>query len=669
MFSSVLIANRGEIACRIMRTARALGVRAIAVHSDADAGAKFVREADAAVRIGPAEAAKSYLDPDAVLAAARATGAEAIHPGYGFLSENAGFAEAVEAAGLIWIGPPASAIRAMGLKDEAKRIAAEAGVPVLAGYSGLDQSPARLREEADRIGYPLLIKAVAGGGGRGIREVTSGEALPEQLASAQREASAAFRDDRVMLEKLVRRPRHIEVQVFADAHGNAVHLYERDCSLQRRRQKVVEEAPAPGMDAATRKAMTDAAVKLVRAVGYRGAGTVEFIVDGDGPLTPDSFWFLEMNTRLQVEHPVTEAVTGVDLVDWQFRVAAGEALPKTQPEIALCGWAMEARLCAERPEFDFRPAAGVAERFFVPEGAGLRLDAALDEGDAVGGDYDSMIAKVIAAGETREAARLRLRDALAGTEIWQLGHNAGFLAACLGDDDFIAGMVHTGLIAQKQAALTAPPSPALAAGLAGLILADLDHSATARAADPFDVRDGWRANAPALTRRAFEAGEAPVITGILDIGSPAPAVQIDGARAALSLLAHAPTGGRGGRIEAVFEGRSLDAGYRREGERVVLFLDGHAVGVGPAHPEAAAEALEAGDTVKAPMPGKVVAVKAAVGEKVAKGQTLVVLEAMKMEMAMAAPRDGVVASLPVSAGDQVQEGALLAALEAEEGGP
>ncbi|MDE2357046.1 MAG: ATP-grasp domain-containing protein, partial [Alphaproteobacteria bacterium] len=398
----LLIANRGEIARRIIRTARRLGVATVAVYSDADARAAHVRDADLAVRIGAPRPRESYLDGEAILAAARSTGADAIHPGYGFLSENAAFAEQVQAEGLIWVGAPPAAIRAMGLKDAAKRLMIEAGVPVTPGYLGDDQTPERLLKEAEAIGWPVLIKAVAGGGGRGMREARDAASFPEALAGARREASQAFGDDRVLLEKLIAQPRHIEVQVFADAHGAVVHLFERDCSLQRRHQKVIEEAPAPGMDAATRDGVTAAAVRAAAAVGYQGAGTVEFIADGSQGLSAERIWFMEMNTRLQVEHPVTEAVTGLDLVEWQLRIAAGEPLPLTQEEIRLEGWAMEARLYAEVPSKGFLPSVGRIDHLRLPDG--VRIDSGVEAGDAISPFYDAMIAKLIVHAPTREAA-------------------------------------------------------------------------------------------------------------------------------------------------------------------------------------------------------------------------------------------------------------------------
>ena len=452
MIESVLIANRGEIARRVIRTARRLGVRTIAVYSEADADAPHVREADVAVAIGPSPASESYLVGAKILAAARETGAAAIHPGYGFLSENAAFAEAVIAAGLVWVGPPPSAIRAMGLKDAAKRLMDEAGVPVTPGYLGEDQSAERLRAEADRIGYPVLIKAVAGGGGKGMRRVDRAEDFAEALAGAQREGAASFGDPRVLLETYVTRPRHIEVQVFADSHGEVVHLFERDCSLQRRHQKVIEEAPAPGMSDEARAQVTGAAIRAARAVGYVGAGTVEFIADASEGLRGDRIWFMEMNTRLQVEHPVTEAITGVDLVEWQLRVASGEPLPLTQDQIRITGHAMEARLYAENPATGFLPSIGRLDHFRLPAAeGGVRVDSGVEQGGEISPFYDPMIAKIIVHAPTRTAAAASLADACAQVQVWPVRTNAGFLVRCARDPDFVAARIDTGFIAAHEA--------------------------------------------------------------------------------------------------------------------------------------------------------------------------------------------------------------------------
>ncbi|MGE3302396.1 MAG: biotin carboxylase N-terminal domain-containing protein [Hyphomonadaceae bacterium] len=642
MFASVLVANRGEIARRVFRTAKAMGLRTIAVYSDADAKAAHVREADAAIRIGPAPARESYLDGAAILAAAREGRAEAIHPGYGFLSENPEFAEAVLAAGLVWIGPPPAAIRAMGLKDEAKRIAEAAGVPVTPGYAGEDQSLKRLKSAAEEIGYPVLIKAVAGGGGRGIREAAGAGDFAAALEAAKREASAAFGEDRVLVEKLIARPRHIEVQVFGDAQGNLVHLFERDCSLQRRRQKVIEEAPAPGMSAQMRAAMTQAALNVAHAVGYQNAGTVEFIVDAASPPRPDGFWFMEMNTRLQVEHPVTEAVTGLDLVEWQLRVAAGEKLPLTQDDITLNGWAIEARLNADDPDEEFRPSAGRLSRFRPPA---ARTDAAYDEGDAVPVEYDSLIAKVIRGGPDRDAAREALAQDLRELSIAGVRTNAGFLLRCLADADFSAGQVHTGLIAEKPALA---PAPAHTGALAAAMLAL--WRAQAREAGPFGVLDGFRVNAPARLawplfsdRGGFDArlekrGEAGHWRARVDgqaFDLHDCAIAADGVRARLDGAAIEA------RIAALAHGETL---VTIEGD-VTMFSP-------PAH---AAEGDAGADVILAPLPGRIVALHVAPGARVARGAALVSLEAMKMEHVLKAPRDGVVAELLVAEGAQVKE--------------
>jgi len=612
MIDSLLIANRGEIARRIIRTARRLGVRTIAVHSDVDAGMPFVREADEAVCIGPAAARESYLDQAKILAAAKATGAAAIHPGYGFLSENAEFAEAVQAAGLVWVGAPASAIRAMGLKDAAKRLMIEAGVPVTPGYLGDDQSPDRLQAEADRIGYPVLIKAVAGGGGKGMRRVDAAEDFIDGLESCRREAAASFGDDRVLIEKYILGPRHIEVQVFGDSHGEVVHLFERDCSLQRRHQKVIEEAPAPGMDLATREAICAAAVKAAKAVDYTGAGTIEFIADASEGLRPDRIWFMEMNTRLQVEHPVTESITGQDLVEWQLRVASGEPLPKRQDQLAISGWAMEARLYAENPTTGFLPSIGPLNRLRFP--GGVRVDSGVEEGGEVTPYYDPMIAKLIVHAPTRTAAAARLAAACAGVEVWPVRTNASFLARAAANLDFVAGRIDTGFIERNAEQLipVAEPSPAaIAAAAASLV--------SSNSADPWSALTGFRI-ASAADRRVA-----------VDIGGVTYLAEIDPAGVVADLA----------------------------GEQV-LFLDGAAWPFAPPSADRATNAEGASDgAILSPMPGRVVAVEVTEGDRVAKGQRLVVLEAMKMEHALIAPFDGVVDALNAVAGAQVAEGVVL----------
>jgi len=617
MIESLLIANRGEIARRIIRTARRLGVRTIAVHSDVDADMPFVREADEAACIGTAAASDSYLRQDRLLEAARATGAAAIHPGYGFLSENAEFAEAVVAAGLVWVGAPPAAIRAMGLKDAAKERMIAACVPVTPGYLGADQSPERLQAEADAIGYPVLIKAVAGGGGKGMRKVDAAADFAEMLASCQREAAASFGNTQVLIEKYILSPRHIEVQVFGDTHGGAVHLFERDCSLQRRHQKVIEEAPAPGMDAATRAAVCDAAVRAAKAVDYVGAGTIEFIADGSDGLRADRIWFMEMNTRLQVEHPVTEAITGQDLVEWQLRVASGEPLPKRQDELAITGWAMEARLYAENPSTGFLPSTGPLDRLRFP--ADVRIDSGVEEGGAVTPYYDPMIAKLIVHGSSRREAAAKLAAAAGGTQVWPVRTNAAFLARAAAHPDFVAGRVDTGFIERHADALIPPaePSPAVLAAAAAAIL-------PVPTGDPWTSLRGFRANAAPSPQIEVEvAGKPYLVTDVPGAG----AVVADG----------------------------------------VLFLDGEAWPFGPRRADHVAGGGDGDGAILSPMPGRVIAVLVTAGQAVTKGERMLVLEAMKMEQALLAPFDGIVADLKVAEGAQVPEGTLLVRIDKGEG--
>jgi acetyl-CoA carboxylase biotin carboxylase subunit len=624
MLKSVLVANRGEIARRVFRTARRMGIATVAVYSEADAEAAHVLEADQAVLIGPAAARESYLVGETIIAAARATGAEAIHPGYGFLSENAAFAEAVMAAGLIWIGPPPSAIRAMGLKDAAKSLMQKAGVPVTPGYLGDDQSLARLQSEADATGYPVLIKAVAGGGGKGMRRVDAPADFAAALTSCQREAAASFGDDRVLIEKYVTRPRHIEVQVFGDSHGSVVHLYERDCSLQRRHQKVIEEAPAPGMSPEARAAVTSAAVKAAQAVGYQGAGTVEFIADASEGLRPDRIWFMEMNTRLQVEHPVTEAVTGVDLVEWQFRVASGEALPLGQDEIKLTGHAVEARLYAETPSGGFLPSIGVLEHFRLPQG--VRVDSAVEEGDEVTPFYDPMIAKLIAYAPTREGATEGLAQACAEVEVWPVKTNAGFLARCLDHPDFIAGDVDTSFIPARIDELAAPAAPSdelLTVAAAAMLAEEVEADPS-----PWTELTGFRMNAAPETHLRLFLDGRPVMAPLPD-----------------------------GDLEA-------DVLMTEDGA-VVLFEAGETFVFSARSPLRDLDEVAGDSQISSPMPGKVVAVSVAVGDRVVRGQVLVTLEAMKMEHSLTAAFDGEVEALLVSAGDQVSEGVALVRLKAD----
>ena len=613
MIQSLLIANRGEIACRIIRTARRLGIRTVAVYSDADAQALHVRSADEAVHIGPSPVRESYLLGDKIIAAAKQTGAQAVHPGYGFLSENAEFAQAVTDAGLIWVGPNPSSITAMGLKDAAKRLMSQAGVPTTPGYLGDDQSPERLKSEADAIGYPVLIKAVAGGGGKGMRKVDSAADFADALLSCQREAASSFGNDQVLLEKWVTNPRHIEVQVFGDSHGNVVHLFERDCSLQRRHQKVIEEAPAPGMDAETRAAVCRAAVNAARAVDYVGAGTIEFIADGSEGLKADRIWFMEMNTRLQVEHPVTEEITGQDLVEWQLRIASGEKLPKSQGELSINGWAMEARLYAEDPAKGFLPSIGRLDTFELGDES-VRIDTGVEQGAEISPFYDPMIAKVIAHGPTRDAARSALTQALDESAVWPLKTNAGFLVKALEHPDFVAARIDTGLIGREGEALMPPARPSDDA------LADAAASLTRGGG-----LAGFRLNAPVRSEGIFLLdGEAVTI--------------------------------------------SYDPRQGGEGADDVLVAQGGQVWCLTPWRAAGAAGADASDgAILSPMPGRVIAVAVAAGEAVTKGQKLLTLEAMKMEHSLTAPFDGTVAQLNAREGGQVSEGTLLVKIEKGEG--
>ena len=618
MIKSLLIANRGEIACRIIRTARGLGIRTIAVYSDADAKALHVRQADEAVHIGPSPARESYLVGEKIIAAAQATGAEAIHPGYGFLSENAAFAQAVIDAGLVWVGPKPVSIEAMGLKDAAKKLMAEAGVPVTPGYMGENQDPSFLAERAAEIGYPVLIKAVAGGGGKGMRLVEAPADFADALASCQREAAASFGNAHVLIEKYIQRPRHIEVQVFGDSHGNVVHLFERDCSLQRRHQKVIEEAPAPGMDEATRSELCAAAVRAAKAVDYVGAGTIEFIADASEGLRADRIWFMEMNTRLQVEHPVTEEITGVDLVEWQLRVASGEPLPLKQDELSINGWAMEARLYAEDPAKGFLPAIGPLEHLRF--GEHLRIDTGVEEGGAVSPFYDPMIAKLIAHGTSRAAAIETLLTGVDETEVWPVRTNAGFLGLLLEHPDFQCGDVDTGLIGRDLDSLVHPPEPEAdeLAEAAALL-------AASPGSGPWSAALGFRANAAprAEARLADDSGNLHIVA-LEEVEADEPANEV----------------------------LTFSAGFAR---RFTL----ERVGGGAHH------GAHDGD-ILSPMPGKVIAVEVSAGQTVTKGQKLLTLEAMKMEHTLVAPFDGVVAELAATPGAQVQVEALLARIEAAE---
>ena len=620
MIRSLLIANRGEIACRGIRTARRLGIHTIAIYSDADAKALHVRMADEAVHIGPSPARESYLRGDRIIAAAKQTGAEAIHPGYGFLSENADFAQAVIDAGLIWVGPKPDSIRAMGLKDAAKKLMADAGVPVTPGYLGEDQDPKRLKKETDAIGYPVLIKAVAGGGGKGMRRVDDAKDFEDALESCKREAASSFGDDRVLIEKYILSPRHIEVQVFGDSHGNVVHLFERDCSLQRRHQKVIEEAPAPGMDAETREAVCGAAVRAAKAVNYENAGTIEFIADASEGLRADRIWFMEMNTRLQVEHPVTEEITGQDLVEWQLRVASGEKLPKTQDELTITGHAIEARLYAEDPAKGFLPSVGKLDHFNLGDEG--RIETGVEEGDAISPFYDPMIAKLIATGETRDEAIDELAAVLDAVEVWPVRTNAAFLFNALVEPDFGDERIDTGFIEKHLDKLIPAAEPSndirRAAATIAVLASEQDAALPGLA--------GLRLNAPA--RLAVTLNGSPVVLSE--------------------------------------EEEIADVSGFADESRVVVFAEGRSYefalatrGTGTTHGRHDGE-------IEAPMPGKVTAVEVKQGEKVAKGQRLLTLEAMKMEHALTAPFDGTIVELNATPGAQVTEGQLLVKVEAEE---
>ncbi|MCU4654630.1 acetyl/propionyl/methylcrotonyl-CoA carboxylase subunit alpha [Roseibacterium sp. SDUM158016] len=643
MFDKILIANRGEIACRVIETCRRLGVATVAVYSDADRAARHVAMADEAVHIGGPKPAESYLRGEAIIAAASATGARAIHPGYGFLSENPGFVEAVEAAGLVFIGPSADAIRAMGLKDAAKKLMSEAGVPVVPGYHGENQDPEHLAGAADAIGYPVLIKAVAGGGGKGMRKVARAGDFMDALASAKGEAATAFGNDAVLVEKYVEKPRHIEVQVFGDG-TSAVHLFERDCSLQRRHQKVIEEAPAPGMTADMRAEMGAAAVRAAEAIGYAGAGTVEFIADASDGLRPDRFYFMEMNTRLQVEHPVTEAITGVDLVEWQLRVAAGEALPARQEELAIDGHAIEVRLYAEDVPKGFLPATGRLDHLVFGEGA--RADTGVVPGDEISPWYDPMIAKLIVHGATRDIALRRMERALATTEVAGSVTNLAFLRKLVAHPRFAAGDVDTGLIEADLEDLVTEAEP----GPGAMALAALAAMGLAGEAGPLDGFSLW---AP-LRQTVRLAREGEAFDAAVEVLGPGRfRVGLGDEEAGLE-----HTGGGW-----LLNGKKTALKAVALPGRVVVFDgDAHEFGV-PDPLDIAAEAGAGGNRVEAPMPGLVKAVMVAPGDTVVAGQRLAVLEAMKMEHALTAGRDGVVAEVLVAEGAQVEAGAALIVLE------
>ena len=665
MFTKILIANRGEIACRVAATAKRLGIQTVAVYADADADAMHVKACDEAVHIGGSAPAQSYLQWQRILDAARATGAQAVHPGYGFLSENDAFATACAEAGLVFIGPKPASIRAMGLKAESKRLMANAGVPLVPGYHGENQDSAFLQEQADVIGYPVLIKASAGGGGKGMRVVSQAGDFAAALSSCQREAINSFANDAVLIEKYVQRPRHIEIQIFGDNHGNCVSLFERDCSVQRRHQKVLEEAPAPGMTAAMRLAMGEAAVAAAKAVQYVGAGTVEFIVEqaDDGAM---SFYFMEMNTRLQVEHPVTEAVTGLDLVAWQLRVAAGEPLPKSQDQLQLNGHAIEARICAENPNQDFLPATGPLWHFSGPEAShfcftagGVRLDTGVTQGDVVSPFYDSMLAKLIVWGADRDEALAKLDKALSEMQVVGVANNVAFLRDVVQSASFSQGDLDTDLIARERDNLFKTQTLSEDLAVAGVMGMVLRQEVDAMGSNPWQAVDGWQV-----------------------VGAPPRPFQLQGAwgdevRALNVVLYSAPQRLRIADTDHAFEWRAHPRGVSvclngvwtdlsvvaSAGQYHVFSREGHAVLQRVDPLAGSAQAADALGGLNTPMPGKLIRMDVAVGDTVAKGQVLAVMEAMKMEHSIASPRDGVVSEVFYAVGDQVAEGQALLTLQ------
>jgi 3-methylcrotonyl-CoA carboxylase alpha subunit len=667
MFDTILIANRGEIACRVIRTAKRLGIRTVAVYSDADAASLHVAMADEAYRIGPAAARESYLVGELILEVAQRAGAQAVHPGYGFLSENAEFAEACSRAGVVFIGPPVEAIHAMGSKSAAKKIMEQAGVPLVPGYHGDNQDPLHLAQQAERIGFPVLIKASAGGGGKGMRVVLAAADFDSALAAAKREALASFGNDHVLLEKYLTRPRHVEIQVFADSHGNAVHLFERDCSIQRRHQKVLEEAPAPGMRPALREKMGEAALAAARAIGYQGAGTVEFLLDEEG-----SFYFMEMNTRLQVEHPVTEMITGQDLVQWQLLVASGETLPRSQGELAIGGHAIEARIYAEDPGRDFLPCIGRLQHLRPPaENAHVRIDTGVAEGDEVSIHYDPMIAKLIVWDTDRAGALRRLRRALADYQLVGVTTNIGFLTGVAAHPAFQAADFDTGFIERQRGDLFPAPLPAtdhtLALASLGLLLHRCEEARhAARSApdshSPWHRCNGWRLNFENHQYLHFLDGERSVMVTV-HYRPEGYLLELPGGE----LLVRGELESNGDLL-AELGGARVRATVVRSGDLVTIMTQGRQHTLTSYDPYAPGGDGEVGEgSLAAPMPGKVVAVLVQQGERVEKGRPLMILEAMKMEHTITAPREGVVATLNFGVGSLVREGAELLALSAEEG--
>ncbi len=659
MFSKILIANRGEIACRIIRTARKMGIRTVAVYSDADRDAMHVALADEAIAIGPAPARSSYLDAEKIIAAAQASGAQAIHPGYGFLSENAGFAEACASAGIIFIGPTPDAIRAMGGKSEAKALMAQAGVPVVPGYHGEDQADEKLAGEAEAIGYPVLLKASAGGGGKGMRVVREKREFAAELAGAKREALAAFGNDRMLIEKYLERPRHVEVQVFADGHGNCLSLFERDCSIQRRHQKVIEEAPAPGLPDTLRQRMYNAAVAAARAIDYRGAGTVEFLLDPSG-----AFYFMEMNTRLQVEHPVTEYITGLDLVEWQIRVANGEALPDDWGNLRINGHAIEARIYAEDPAHDFLPSIGTVSHLAFPEeGPHLRIDSGIRTGDAISVHYDPMIAKLIVWDYDRPSAVRRLRLTLEKLAICGVTSNAAFLTRLAGLDAFAAAELDTGFIARNEAALFAPGATSeneIALSTLGLLLSRRNGAKPqADPYSPWNNTNSFRLNAPARETLRFVLDQQPVDVAVthepdgfsLEIGTRA-------------IRAHGSIS-QDGTLQATVDGRQRKCRFFASDNGHALFLDGEHYRISQPDPVDVADTSTHTGGLEAPMPGVIRAILSKQGAAVEAGDALVVMEAMKMEHTIRAPAKGTVTAINCAEGNMVEAGAMLVDFEPE----
>lgn len=660
MFKKILIANRGEIACRVMRTAQKMGIKCVAVYSDADANAQHVKMADEAYRLGPAPVAESYLRVDKIIEAIQLSGAEAVHPGYGFLSENPDFVAELDKIGVRFIGPSADAIRAMGLKDAAKALMEQANVPVVPGYHGDNQDADFLAAEADKIGYPVLIKARAGGGGKGMRRVDDPAEFNSSLESASREGQSSFGDGRVLIEKYITTPRHIEIQVFGDDHGNAVHLFERDCSLQRRHQKVIEEAPAPDMTDEMRNAMGDAAVKAAKAINYSGAGTIEFIVDAANGLNPNGFYFMEMNTRLQVEHPVTEMITGQDLVAWQLRVASGETLPKTQEELSINGWAFEARLYAEDVPKGFLPATGTLAHLALPSES-ARIDSGVVTGDVISPFYDPMIAKITVHGEGRREALNGLASALGKSEIAGSVTNRAFLAALCAHAGFANGEVDTGLIDRDLDDLIVAPGPTEAA-IAAAVLIGLDLARNKTSNDPWDQLAGWRAWSGDTDNIAFDHDDEQLNFDVALGNGSKFHISDDDTDLDVELLSVDQDS-----ISLVVNGQRHQLNFFDNNEFIAIFTGEETFSFDRVTLELTGESAQSGDAVLSPMPGSVVSLNAEVGQQVQEGDKLVVVEAMKMEHALLAPRDGVIEAVLVNLGDQVEDGALLIQLESEDG--